>query len=356
MNVVVLPGRNFHSNPYFIKFCDGLTLCGCQVIRLKEVITGKHRFDVLHFHFPEHLVVEYSLVRSSILSALVLCTIIYAKVRRRPIVWMVHDVVPFRNRRQVALKLYMKLFKACVTGYVFLNKSSHEEFYTKFPSERRKPFVYCPHGKYNVLYVDNQVKKSFRRSHDICDKECLVSFLGDIKPYKGASKLANLPTSTLSGNSVRLAICGKLDHNMTENDVIGALSEVQMANLVRIDTRLTDEEMCLWTQASDVIFMPYLSGSNSGLALHVLSNHGKIVVSKLPMFIELEQRLGNAWVVSCDVDDKSDIQQSISLLFQTEVTPDRIRDLDTFLDEGDYAENGVKLMEFYSKLKAALAK
>ena len=58
-----------------------------------------------------------------------------------------------------------------------------------------------------------------------------------------------------------------------------------------------------WTgliQCVDVVLLPYLKGTNSGVALLVLSNGSRVIGSDLPIFRELARTVGAPWVYSLD--------------------------------------------------------
>jgi beta-1,4-mannosyltransferase len=350
MKVLIYPNRLL-GNPYFQSFQHGLQAAGIEDVRLSSVLLLRSEFDAIHLHHPEHAVTQGNWLKSMVLSAALLSVAVYAKLAGRPIVWMVHDVEPAWVRRKALLGGFMNAVTSLATAYIFLNKSSQKFFYKKNPQERHKPFCFVPHSRFDTRMFSAATVRDHREAHGIGDTDLLISFLGDITPHKGLECAALIPDETKSGRAVKLAVCGKVDDLLPRNYLDNILRHKSNGAYIRVPDRLTDEELALWIQSSDAVFLPYRSGSNSGMALNVLSNHGRIISSDLPMFQELAERCGPDWVRCVDARNAADIAEMIeSLETWKEQEPDIDR-LETILTEGDPVENGRKLLDFYGRLQ-----
>ena len=349
MKVLVFPNR-YSTNPYFHDFLDGLKEAGVEDVRLLSVLRLRSNFNVMHLHHPDHAVTQGSWPKALGLAIALLCLASYARITRRPVVWMVHDVEPW-VRRRVFLAVFMKAITRLTTAYVFLNKSSQQVFYRNKPQEVRKPFCFTPHSRFKTAMYSAGRVSEHRQAHGISDKDILISFLGNITTHKGLECAALIPDEAKSGRIVKLAVCGSVDNVLPSNYVDNILRHKPPRSYVRVAERLTDEGLALWIQCSDAVFLPYCAGSNSGMAFNVLSNQGRIVASDLPMFQELAELCGPSWIRCLDTCDAAAIGEIIdSLEFWKEQKLDVDR-LERVLMQGEPAETGRKLLDFYHRLR-----
>jgi glycosyltransferase involved in cell wall biosynthesis len=350
MKVLVFPNR-IGGNPYFRSFLYGLNTAGIEDVRLASVLRLRSDFDAIHLHHPEHAVTQAGWLKSTVLAASLLSVAVYARLMGRPVVWMVHDVEPAWVRHKALLAAFMKAMNKLTTAYIFLNKSSQQFFSRKNPEETLKPFCYAPHSRFETTIATASAVKAHRAAHGIGETDILVSFLGSITPHKGLECAARLPEKTKSGRTVKLAVCGMVDHVLPRNYVDTVLRRKPDQDYIRLPHRLTDEALALWIQSSDAVFLPYRSGSNSGMALNVLSNHGRIIASQLPMFQELAERCGPSWVRCVDVGSTVAIEEIVESLEIWTIQERDFDRLEVILTEGDPAENGRKLKDFYHRLQ-----
>jgi hypothetical protein len=142
-----------------------------------------------------------------------------------------------------------------------------------------------------------------------------------------------------------------IDEVLPRNYVDNILRHKPRQTYIRVADRLTDDELALWIQSSDAVFLPYRSGSNSGMALNVLSNHGRLISSDLPMFKELAQSCGPSWIRCVDVTNAAAVSDAVDALPGWKRQEPDYKRLETILAEGDPVENGRKLRDFYQSLQ-----
>ena len=349
MKVLVFPNR-YGANPYFQMFLLGLKDAGIEDVRLLSVLRLRSGFDAMHLHHPDHAVTQGGWLKSLVLVVALLCIASYARLTGRPVVWMVHDAEPW-VRRNALLALFMKAITNLTTAYVFLNTSSQKIFYRNNSEEVRKPFCVIPHSRFQTTLYSAARVREHRQAHGIRDTDILIGFLGSITSYKGLECVNLIPDQARSGRAVKLAVCGGIDAFLPRNYVENILCHRSPEAYVQIPKRLTDEELALWIQSSDAVLLSYSGGSNSGMAHNVLSNHGRIIASERPMFQELAERCGPSWIRCVDTRSSAAVGEIVDCLeIWMEQEPDFDR-LEAILAEGDPAENGRKLLDFYRRLR-----
>src|SRR6201999_1337647 len=132
-----------------------------------------------------------------------------------------------------------------------------------------------------------------------------------------------------------------------------ALGRIPSEQLIRINERLSDQLLAEMIGAVDVVFSPYLRGSNSGLAMLVLSCAQRLLCSALPMFRDLEHRLGPPWVYVFDhraKDLSAELKAALSRFRHDLVDGDAQSRLQDFLDDCSFDHGAVQLRQLYERL------
>ena len=109
-------------------------------------------------------------------------------------------------------------------------------------------------------------------------EEFVILFFGLIRKYKGITYLISafeqLPSTTLE--KTRLLIVGEIWENRRE-----LLNQIKVSphhdKITLVDEYVPDEKVNLYFSASDVVVLPYLRASQSGIA-HIAMSFGKPVV------------------------------------------------------------------------------
>jgi glycosyltransferase involved in cell wall biosynthesis len=314
------------------------------------------KFDVLHIHWPEFYVTLKPFYIALVLAPSILLYMIVTKLLHKKIVWTVHDVTPARVRHSRLLHLYLFCVRVLVDAYVFISPSSEAEFKQKFPQARKKPAWHVPHGPYPVSATSPECLAEMRERLSGGANCLLVGFLGDIRPYKNPEVLAYLPRQDSIGREVKVVVAGVADPGDPAADLLEievSLSRVPLRQLVRIRERLTDNRLADMIRAVDVVFLPYLRGSNSGFGMLVLSCGQRLLCSALPMFRDLTNCLGPPWVYVFDHRAKDLCAELEAALFRFQhdvVDRDATSRLRAFLDDCSFDHGAQQLRVLYERL------
>jgi beta-1,4-mannosyltransferase len=201
--------------------------------------------------------------------------------------------------------------RVLANAYVFMNRSSEEEFFRRYPDERRKTVWRIPHSSYPVTKISAARRSDVRASLTL-GADCLViGFMGEIRPYKNPAALQYLPIADPQGRPVRLVIAGAFHTSCDIDEMEGTFSKIEPYRLVRVSERPSDERLSELIQSVDAVFLPYMRGWNSGFAMFVLGCGGRVLCSNLPMFREIEEALGSPWVYLFD-HNAADLSQELA--------------------------------------------
>lgn len=350
MKLILIP-RRLNGNVYFQYFAEGLNEAGVEDIRLSDVLRLRTSFDAIHAHYPEHLVTEGSWIKAAVGASffLIFCTI--ARLFGKPLIWMVHDVHPARDNRPRASAMMLSLLYSIASGFIFLSDSSRLAFFAKYAGRPEKPWAVARHGRYRTYPLSEERRTEIASQLGLRAGEVVVSFLGDIRPKKGTHHLPAIPLRLpRAGRDVTLLVAGRVEYGAPEIVADNQLPDRAISRMIRVGVRLSDEELSHYAQMSDVALMPYIEGSNSGVALNLLSNQTRLLCSNLPMFLELRSMLGAPWVYCADFNDVDAVREALEAAACATVSDADKARLEAFLEMGDYAANGRTLRTFYQSL------
>jgi hypothetical protein len=216
---------------------------------------------------------------------------IVTKLLRKKIVWTVHDVVPMKDRHVRLLRLHLSCVRALVDAYVFMTPSSEAEFVRLFPRARKETAWHVPHGPYPVSPIPPGRRAKLRERLSGGANCLLIGFVGDIRPYKNPGVLAYLPCQDSLGRQIKIVVAGAIASTYDSGKIDISLNRIPPERLVRIRERLSDQCLIDIVGAVDLVFLPYLRGSNSRFSMLVLSCGQRLLCSELPMFRDLMNRL-----------------------------------------------------------------
>ncbi len=299
--------------------------------------------DVLHLNFPEHMVSEKKNIVSALMAAgFMLSMIVIMRLRRCPVIWTVHDVMPLRGHNMRLCHAYMAVVRTMVTGYIFLSHSSREKFQSLYSTQNNKPMLDAFHPMFPVRLLSVAERASQREKLGIKPQDFVIGYLGDIKPYKNPDIMRDVPTQIEGGKNIVLLVAGRADG--AETDFENTLSG---KNVIRVNRRLNDDELEAYIQAVDVVFLPYLWGWNSGFLFLVLACRQKSVTSNLPIFEEMRKYFGEDWIKMFDAKWPESLQTAINLSAHTQ--PDHIEQekLNTQISDMSFNRLAQMAQDFY---------
>jgi len=190
-----------------------------------------------------------------------------------------HEVVDPFEESILPIRLYSKitgkLLRKNLDAYITHSESDKQLVAERYAIAPEKIHV-IPHGLYDQ-YGEVLDSKEAKKALSIKEEFVILSF-GLIRKYKGVPYLIRafeqLPSEVLEKS--RLLIVGEIWEDRKELlDQIKASPSHDRITL--IDDYVPDEKVSLYFSAADVVVLPYLRASQSGIA-HIAMSFGKPVV------------------------------------------------------------------------------
>ncbi|MFE1645852.1 glycosyl transferase [Microbacterium sp. P01] len=238
-------------------------------------------YDVIHFHWPEHLIRDVRPIRRFVKRSLFRILLARLRLQRLPVVRTVHNVSPHTPGDQEEERLLAALDRQ-VTEHVVLNEC------TPRGSDQRATLI--RHAHYRDRFEAEPREESIPGR---------LLFLGRIEPYKGLLELIDTVTYRPAGVN-ELRIVGK-----PVPDLVASLSEAidRGAEAFPISARLTyvtDTDMVKEVTAAEALVLPYREMHNSGVMLVALSLARPVIVPRSCTTTMLAEEVGAGWVIEYD--------------------------------------------------------
>ncbi|HEY3362858.1 MAG TPA: glycosyltransferase [Methanosarcina sp.] len=231
---------------------------------------------------------------------------IFAGLLHKPkIIIEFHEVVDPFEESILPIRLYSKimgkLLRKNLDAYITHSESDKELVAKRYSISPKKIHV-IPHGLYDQYGKSLDIKEA-RRNLSIKDDFVILSF-GLIRKYKGITYLISafeqLPSEILEKS--RLLIVGEIWEDRKE-----LLDQIKASpfhdKITLVDEYVPDEKVNLYFSAADVVVLPYLRASQSGIA-HIAMSFGKpVVVSEVGGLKEsMANYEGTFFVPPSDID------------------------------------------------------
>jgi glycosyltransferase involved in cell wall biosynthesis len=307
MKILASPARqNRDRNPYNFLLSEALAAEGCEVVDLDDRNRWLGTWDILHIHWPQQAARGGK--RQALRKSAALVTLLAVqRLRGVRIVWTVHNVRGHDSHDSAIERVLMRVVARLVHGLVFLTQSSRDAACGEMPALKSKPFSVIPHGLYGR--TSTRTREEARVVFGLPPDRPTVGFLGDIKRYKGLDLLLTAFAETSPGELVLFiagafqaySLAGQKQHSTVVRKQIGDLQAAGYSIVFR-EGRLDDAAFADAVRACDAVALPYREIWNSGLALLVLENGGRILAGDAPVFRELQDELGSDFVDICEGD------------------------------------------------------
>ena len=253
-NVKAIPIFNYSK--YLSNFMRGISYCFSILNLLKILITFKP--DIIHTQWPKIIKLDLQIIK-------------FINFLKVPVVHTAHNILPHDDLKGKKFHTYQKYYKR-LSGIIVHTEKSKEELVTKFKIGQQFICV-NKHGflksKFNVAKRDkiiNSLKENLRG-------KIIFSSLGFQSYYKGIDFIIDYWHSTGKDKSnIQLIIAGVCRYQR-----IAELSNYP--NVIIMDKLLSNEELSALMKFTDVLLLPYLKISQSGILMSAIYDKTPFLVS-----------------------------------------------------------------------------
>jgi len=195
-----------------------------------------------------------------------------------PVIIEFHEVVDPLEDSIMPIRIYSRLMGKMVRRladrYV-VHSTTDENLISQIYKIPKNKIRVIPHGIYDHY---EKLDKNFARKKLNIKEDFVILFFGLIRPYKGVKYLIeafeNLPERIVENS--RLLIVGEVWEDETSVEM--AIRSKYSDSITVINKYVPDDEVSLYFSSADVVVLPYLRASQSGVA-HIAMAFGLPIIA-----------------------------------------------------------------------------
>ncbi|MDO9045582.1 MAG: glycosyltransferase [Methanobacteriaceae archaeon] len=247
--------------------------------------------NIIHFHWIEGFFIGFDPEKRNIITifmrtCLYLSFLTFLKIIKKKIVITLHNV---ESHDQVYPYLERKIFKLSLNiadNIIVHNSYGKIKAQDMYNIESSK-FHIIPMGNYSNFYPNYINKAKSREILEIPKNKFVISFVGNIKEYKGIEDLLKVLDNILvNNNSIHIIIAGKcIDKELCEN-IQSFEKKHKYLSTIKLDY-IDDEKLQIYINASDIGILPYKRITNSAILMLFMSFYKPVIVPSLEPIKEL---------------------------------------------------------------------
>lgn len=275
-------------HPYVALLGEALAGAGLEVRSFSARGVTTDRPDVIHVHWPEHLLVPGLKARLRALA--MLAALVVARRRGTRLVHTAHNLAPHDDATTSFARWFLGTFDSLVDDLIVMADAGTPQLLAARPGLRGANVHHIRHGEFGPLVPVRYPRDAAKAHFGLASGRCSIVFVGQVRPYKGVPDLVD----SVQGVDADLLIAGPC----TDATLAADLRRAATANgRVRfIDRFLDADELARAVRAADLIVLPYRQILNSGSVLLALSAGRRVLVPSTPTFLELADEVGPGWV------------------------------------------------------------
>lgn len=146
---------------------------------------------------------------------------------------------------------------------------------------RRPDYTVTPHPTYNVFQFENMSKGQAKERLGIAENTKILLFFGYVRKYKGLGYLLKaMPMILQKEENIQLWIVGEFGKNQEEYSSL--IEELGIQKWVKtVASYIPDREVEKYFAASDLVVLPYISATQSGIVQIAYGFEKPVVVTRV---------------------------------------------------------------------------
>lgn len=194
------------------------------------------------------------------------------------ILFVCHNVFP--HERFPMDRLLTKAVLKQGNCYIVQSKTDAEDLVSIIPNAVYEQAV---HPTYNAFKIKNMTKEEARSLLQIMKKEKVLLFFGFIREYKGLKYLIQaMPEIVRQLKEVKLLIVGDFADEEQKDSYVNLIKQCSVQEAIEIyDGYIPDKEVEKFFAACDLVVLPYISATQSGIVQIAFGFEKPVVVTNV---------------------------------------------------------------------------
>ncbi len=145
-------------------------------------------------------------------------------------------------------------------GFVVHASQQEDELESLIPGSRR---IVLFHPIYDIFPGEDIDKTEARKRLGLDENDRVVLYFGLIRPYKGVEVLLKAGSMLKDVHRLKILIVGEIYSNKAE--IIKLVNSLPDGMVRMVDEYIPNEDVSTWFRASDLVALPYISATQSGV-------------------------------------------------------------------------------------------
>ncbi len=249
------------------------------------------RYDLLHIHWPDLVLMDKVWLRSAAKVLLLLLALVWIRLWGKRVVWTAHNLVSHEQYHRKLERLFWRLLIPLLDGIICLSCDSLEKLHSYHKAARGIPSLVVSQGTYRGVYPNTVSRAAARDWLNLKAGSEVVLNLGSVRRYKRVERLIELAREA---PELCVVIAGRV-HEADYEAELRAQAQGR-PNVHLFFQFIPDRELQYYLNASDLFLLPCDEITNSGSALLSLSFGLPVLSPELPCFRSLQRKFGGPWV------------------------------------------------------------
>lgn len=251
------------------------------------------------------------------------CYTVLSKLLRKQVkVFLCHNVFP--HERFPMDRLLTKMTLRTGNKFIVQSRMDAEDLKSIIP---KADYIVTPHPTYNAFKMAGLSKEEARRQIGLEMGKPMLLFFGFVREYKGLKYLLKaLPLVKQRVSDVKLWIVG--DFGESKEEYLKLIADNGLQNdIIIIDGYVPDKEVEKYFAATDLVVLPYISATQSGIAQIAYGFEKPVIVTNVGGLPEVVKDGKTGYVVN--KENERELAEAIVKFFSldsAEEFADHIRD------------------------------
>lgn len=296
LRVLAWPARkNQGENPYNMQLYDSLRSVNVDAIEFDGKSALRANVDLVHIHWPDGILKTGNpILAVAKLLSLMVVILYWRAVRRKPIVWTVHNYGPHGARHPALANILYWFLSRNVSLLIHMNIDGKAEVERRLPSLRRLPYAIIPIGLYAPMMGHDSGQRPQASPKVQTGRPLTIGYVGRIEPYKGALVLSEAFRKVPSSYPCELKIiggCQDLKYLKHLQDSVAKDSRQEL-----VEGWLENQQMIDWIQRCDLIVIPYSAVLNSSSIMLPVELGVPVLAPSMGSLKGVAAKIGSNWL------------------------------------------------------------
>jgi glycosyltransferase involved in cell wall biosynthesis len=284
------------SHPYLELLYTQMMKRNVEIYECKnslDLVKSLRKVDIVHLHWIEgYFTVSNHKYFTLLKSFIFINYLIFVKyVARKKIIITLHNLLPHENPYPTIQHKTFELSLKLADAVIVHNNYSKKMACRLYNIDEKKIWI-IPIGTFGSYYPNYISKEEARDILKIPKTKFVILFFGFIRRYKGIEELLNILYDLLiDEKDLFIVIAGACADDNLKRRVVEFSNKFKQNSLVRIEY-ISDKDVQIFMNASDVGVLPYRGITTSAALLLFMSFKKPIIVSDLEPIKELLQDSG----------------------------------------------------------------